>query len=191
VTDLYAEAGLPRDGGGTPLTTHPDQAYPPLLAQGQTWEDMTVGSAFRTGARTITETDLVTFVTWSGFTEPLFLDASHAAGGGYTGRLVPGALVYCLAEGLVMQTNVLNGTGLAFMSMDLTISHPTYVGDTVHVVVEVTESRAASKGERGVVTTRNSVRNQRGEDVLSYTPVRLIRGRDYQEPRQAGRLPTK
>jgi acyl dehydratase len=166
------------------LTTHPDQKYPPLLAKGQTWEDMTVGSAFRTAARTITETDLVTFVTWAGFTEALFLDASHAAAGGYTGRLVPGALVYCLAEGLVMQTNVLNGTGLAFMSMDLTINRPSYVGDTIHVVVEVTESRAASKGERGVVTTRNSVRNHRGEDVLSYTPVRLIRGRGYQEPAQ-------
>ena len=166
------------------MTTHPDQTYPPLLAKGQTWEDMTVGSAFRTAARTITETDLVTFVTWAGFTEALFLDASHAAGGGYTGRLVPGALVYCLGEGLVMQTNVLNGTGLAFMSMDLTINRPTYVGDTIHVVVEVTEARAASRGERGVVTTRNSVRNQRGEDVLTYTPVRLIRGRGYQAPAQ-------
>jgi hypothetical protein len=36
-----------------------------------------------------------------------------------------------------------------------------------------------------VVTTRNSVRNQRGEDVLIYTPVRLIRGRGYQAPEPA------
>ena len=71
------------------MTTHPEQTYPPLLAQGQTWEEMTVGSVFRTAARTITETDLITFVTWGGFTEPLFLDASHAAAGGYTGRWFP------------------------------------------------------------------------------------------------------
>jgi acyl dehydratase len=164
------------------MTTHPDRTDPPLLVQGQTWEEMTVGSAFRTAARTITETDLITFVTWSGFTEPLFLDASHAAAGGYTGRLVPGALVYCLGEGLVMQTNVFHGTGLAFMAMDLTIKRPAYVGDTLHVAVEVTQARAASSGSRGVVTTKNSVRNQRGEDVLIYTPVRLVRGRDYQAP---------
>jgi hypothetical protein len=31
-----------------------------------------------------------------------------------------------------------------------------------------------------VVTTANSVRNQRGEDLLIYKPVRLIRGRGYQ-----------
>jgi acyl dehydratase len=88
------------------MTTHPERTYPPLLAQGQTWEEMTVGSAFRTAARTITETDLITFITWGGFSEPLFLDASHAAAGGYTGRLVPGALVYCLGEGLVLQSKL-------------------------------------------------------------------------------------
>jgi acyl dehydratase len=154
----------------------------PLLVRGQTFEEMVVGTVFRTAARTITETDLVNFVTWGGFTEPLFWDAEHAGGGGYTGRLVPGALVYCLGEGLVLQTNVLHGTGLAFMAMELSVKRPAYVGDTLHVVVEVTETRKASSGERGVVTTRNTVRNQRGEDVLVYTPVRLIRGRDYREP---------
>jgi acyl dehydratase len=159
--------------------TQTDQTAPPHLAQGRTWEEMTVGSAFRTAARTITETDLVNFVTWAGFTEALFLDASHAAEAGYTGRLVPGGLIYCIGEGLVLQTNVLNGTGLAFMSMDLNIKRPAYVGDTIHVVVEVIEARQASTGQRGVVTTRNTIRNQDGEDVLVYTPVRLIRGRDY------------
>ena len=167
------------------MTTHPDPTYPPMLVQGQTWEEMTVGSAFRTAARTITETDLITFVTWSGFNEALFMDASHAAGGGYTGRLVPGALVFCLGEGLVIQTNVINGTGLAFMSTDLTIKRPAYVGDTIHVVVEVTQARAASTGQRGVVTTRNSIRNARGEELLIYAPVRLIRGRGYQPPGEA------
>jgi acyl dehydratase len=167
------------------MTTQTDRTYPPLLVQGQTWEEMTVGSVFRTAARTITETDLITFVTWSGFNEALFMDASHAAGGGYTGRLVPGALVFCLGEGLLIQTNVINGTGLAFMSMDLTIKRPAYVGDTIHVVVEVTQARAASAGQRGVVTTRNSIRNARGEELLIYTPVRLIRGRGYQPPGEA------
>jgi acyl dehydratase len=163
--------------------SEPDLMSAPLLVHGQTFEDMVVGTVFRTASRTITETDLVNFVTWGGFTEPLFWDAEHASGGGYTGRLVPGALVYCLGEGLVLQTNVLHGTGLAFMSMELSVKGPSYVGDTLHVVVEVTGSRKASTGERGVVTTRNTVRNHRGEDVLVYTPVRLIRGKQYVEPR--------
>jgi hypothetical protein len=31
-----------------------------------------------------------------------------------------------------------------------------------------------------VVTTRNTVVNQRGDIVLTYQPVRLIRGRDFE-----------
>jgi acyl dehydratase len=153
----------------------------PLLGQGLTWEDMTAGSSFRTASRTITESDLMSFVHLAGFNEPLFYDASHAAAGGYTGRLVPGALVYVLAEGLVIQTNVLHGTGLAFMHMDFSVKAPTYVGDTLHVVVTTTESRASSRPGRGVVTSRCAVLNQHGTEVAVFTPVRLIRGRNFKE----------
>ena len=39
----------------------------PLLGQGLTWEDMTAGSSFRTASRTITESDLMSFVHLAGF----------------------------------------------------------------------------------------------------------------------------
>jgi acyl dehydratase len=120
----------------------------PLLVKGLTYEEMPVGQVFRTARRTITETDLVNFVTWGGFTEPLFWDASHAADGGYTGRLVPGGLTYCIAEGLVLQTNVLHGTGLAFLHMELTVQGPVYVGDTVYAVVETSGTRTSSSTRR-------------------------------------------
>src|SRR3954453_4648423 len=151
------------------------------IMHGKTWEEMEVGSSFRTAARTVTETDLVSFITLFGFNEPLFWDARHAAGAGYRGRLVPGALPYCMAEGLLLQTHVLHGTGLAFMGMQLDVKKPVFVGDTLYAVCEVLESRPASSGERGVVTTRVSVHNQDDEEVLVYTPVRLIRGKDYVE----------
>ena len=154
---------------------------PPLLGQGLTFEDMTVGMVFRTASRTVTEADLMSFVHLGGFNEPLFYDARHASGGGYTGRLLPGAMVYMIAEGLILQTNVLHGTGLAFMQMEYSVNAPSYVGDTLHVVVTVTDNRKASRGERGVVTTRCDITNQRGEITAVFTPVRLIRGRNYVE----------
>lgn len=161
-------------------TSTPTHADAELLARGRTFEEMPVGHVFRTARRTVTEADLVSFITWGGFNEPLFLDASHAGEAGYTGRLIPGAMIYAIAEGLVLQTNVLHGTGLAFMHMELTIRQPVYVGDTLHAVVETTAARPSAKGGRGVVTSRISVRNQRQEEVLVYTPVRLIRGKDYE-----------
>ena len=151
----------------------------PLLSHGKTWQQMSAGLAFRTSARTVTEADLVNFIGMSGYTEPLFLDASHAAEGGYTGRLVPGAMTFAIAEGLVLQTNVLHGTGIAFMHADMKVARPVYVGDTIHVTVVITESRQSRRPGRGIVTSRNAVVNTRGEEVLVYNPVRMIRGDDF------------
>jgi acyl dehydratase len=156
-----------------------ETTQPPLLSTGRTWQEMPVGLAFRTPGRTMTETDLVNFLGLSLYTEPLFLEANHAAEGGYSGRLIPGGLTFIVAEGLVQQTNVLHGTGLAFMHSDLDIRKPVYVGDTIYVEVEVTGSRASSRPGRGVVTARNLVRNQHGDVVMEYNPVRMIRGDDF------------
>lgn len=152
----------------------------PRLGSGLTWEEVNRGHAFRTAARTVTEADLVNFISFMGFNEALFYDARHATEAGYPGRLVPGALTYCIAEGLVLQTNVLNGTGVAFMHMDLDVKRPVFVGDTLFVVVTTTESRASSRPGCGIVTSENRVFNQDGQEVLVYRPVRLIRGRDFE-----------
>ncbi len=149
----------------------------PELIHGRYWQDMPVGFTFRTAGRTITETDLVNFISLTGATEPMFYDERFARDHGYAGRLVPGMQTFCYAEGLVIQTGSIHGTGLAHLHCEIDIKAPVYVGDTISVVVEVTEQRAASKGDRGVITSRNTVHNQRQEIVMSYQPVRLTKGR--------------
>lgn len=153
---------------------HPPDA-PPLI-QGRTWEEMPVGFRFSTAARTITEPDLVAFVTLVGITEPLFLDERFGPDHGYQGKLVPGMLTFSYAEGLVIQTGCIHGTGLAFLETDLQIAAPVHVGDTISVVVEVTGQRPTSSGGRGVITTANTVHNQHGDVVMTYHPVRLTKG---------------
>ncbi|MFF4025601.1 MaoC/PaaZ C-terminal domain-containing protein [Nocardia elegans] len=151
-------------------------ALAPVL-RGRTFEQMRPGDRFRTGSRTITESDLIAFVTLAGLSEPLFLDEQGSVEAGYSGRVVPATLTFAYAEGLVLQTGVLHGTGMAFMRSDLDIKGPVFVGDTISVVVEVLESRPTSSGGRGVVTTENSVVKRDGAVVLEYRPVRLILGR--------------
>jgi len=66
----------------------------PLLAQGLTFEDMAVGMAFRTASRTVTETDLMSFVHLGGFNEPLFMDMEFVARESvFKRRAAPGALM--------------------------------------------------------------------------------------------------
>jgi acyl dehydratase len=152
-------------------------AFAPLV-HGRTWEEMTPGFTFRTASRTITDADVHAFVTLVGLNEPLFFDARVAIDAGYAGRLVPGMMTFSYAEGLVIQTGSIHGTGLAFLHSEIDISAPVYAGDTITVAVEVTEQRPTSKGNRGLITTCNTVVNQDGLAVMRYTPVRLTKGHD-------------
>jgi len=164
------------------------QDWPEPFVRGLWWTDMTVGSAYSSATRLVTETDLMRFVSM-GFIEPLFIDPVGAQAAGYRGRLVPGALTFSLAEGLLMQTNVIHGTGIAFLGTTMTVTAPVFVGDTIGVAWTVTEARPASKGNRGIVTTRNLVRRQDGQIVMEYSPTRMIAGPPPSGPSSAGSRP--
>ena len=147
-----------------------------LVGLGFAWDELEVGYRFRTVGRTVTEADLVNFVSITGMLEVLFTDTEYLAEHGpVAGRVVPAALAYTFAEGLLVQSTMQH-TGLGFLNMELDVKGPTFVGDTVHVECEVTEVRPTSKG-RGLVRTRNEVINQRGETVLVYTPLRIMASR--------------
>ena len=143
-----------------------------IVGRGFAFEDLKPGLRFRTHRRTLAEADLAAFINLTWLTEELFAvddDANRAI----KGRPVPGALVYSFAEGLLLPT--MQDTGLAFLNCTLDIKGPTRVGDTIHVEVEVVEHRLASKGDRGLVRFANKVVNQRGEPVLEYNPLRLLK----------------
>lgn len=149
-----------------------------VYGHGLYFEEFHTGMKFRTFSRTLTEADLVNFINATGFTEVLFTDTEflkHSSA--IKGRVVPAAMVYSFSEGLC--TPVMQGTGLAFLGARIDVKAPTFVNDTIHVEGEVTESRRASKGERGLVRTMNRVLNQKGELVLTYDPLRMIKGKDY------------
>ena len=147
-----------------------------LLGMGPFWDDLSVGDRFRTVGRTLTETDLVNFVNLSWLTEELFTNTEDRKNMAIAGRVVPAALVYACAEGLLLP--MIQGTGLAFLNATLDVKGPTFVGDTIHVECKVSELRATSKGSRGLVRTENQVINQNGKTVLAYNPLRMMKGRD-------------
>ncbi|MFQ6573950.1 MaoC/PaaZ C-terminal domain-containing protein [Pseudomonas sp. UM16] len=140
-------------------------------------DDLPVGTRFHSKKRTVTETDLVNFTNLTWLTEELFTNAEAAdrARMGIPGRVVPGGLVYTFAEGLVAAS--FQASGLAFLNANLNMQGPTFIGDTLHVQCEVVEQRISSRPDRGLVRTRNSVINQRGETVMEYTPLRMMRVR--------------
>lgn len=147
-----------------------------IVGLGLHYDEMPVGRKFRTVGRTITEADLVAFVNATGFTEVLFTNTEFLRDhSDIKGRLVPGALVFSMAEGLIMQA-AMQHTGYAFLEMGLKIHGPAFVGNTIEVISEVTEARPSeSRPDRGLVRTVNTVVNETGLTVMTYSPLRFVK----------------
>ena len=144
----------------------------------QWWEDYAPDWTLKTGRRTVTEFDILSFVTLVGMNEALFMDAEYIANDTPFGRrIAPGALVFSYAEGLVIQTGHLHGSAIAFLGAEMKMQGPVYLGDTIEVNVSLAERRETSKPDRGLVTTRNRVTNQSGDAVLEYLATRMLRRR--------------
>ena len=151
------------------------QSHLPRLGQGFYWQDLKEGQAFRTFRRTVTETDLVNFISVTGMVEAIFIEDGYESGA-IRGRPVPGALTYTLIEGFILQT-MIQGTGLAMLELTQKILAPVVVGDTVWATVTVTGIRPTSRSGRAVVDSAIEVFNQRNEKVMTYTARRLLAGR--------------
>jgi len=144
------------------------------------FEDWKTGDSLETLGRTVGEAEVSQFVALAGFFEELFISAEYVATKSlYPKRFAPGALIFAFAEGLILLTGCIHGVGLALLSVDdMKFQRPLFVGDTMKVIVEVTETRPTSRADRGIVTFRHTVKNQSGEDVMGCTVRRMLRSRD-------------
>jgi 3-hydroxybutyryl-CoA dehydratase len=130
------------------------------------YDDFQVGDIEVTRARTITETDIVNFAAFSGDWYPLHTDIEYAKKSPFGERIAHGMLVLSVATGLMPLYEM---AIIAFYGMDkVRFTAPTKIGDTIHVELEVIEKQ--DKGELGgVVSLKESVKNQRGENVAIST----------------------
>lgn len=147
-----------------------------MKTQGLTYEEHTVGAVYHTLGRTVSEADVCAFVNLCGFSEPLFMDMEYVAKESvFKGRAAPGAMTFSISEGLIMQTGLIHGTGMSYLGGEIRIVAPVLVGDTLRVSVTITDKRETKKPDRGIVTYRHAVTNQRGEVVLEAVVRRMIR----------------
>jgi acyl dehydratase len=149
------------------------------MMQGKHFEELNVGDRFTTARRTVTEADVIQFVTLVGFIEPLFLDIEYIERESlFKRRIAPGTLVFSYSEGLVVQTGLIHGTGMAFAGLDrMVLKAPVFVGDTIRVEGEVIARHEGKRPDAGRVVWRHVVTNQRGEAVMTFEVSRLMKKR--------------
>ena len=147
-----------------------------MKTRGLTYEEHAVGATYQTLGRTVSEADICAFVNLCGFNEPLFMDMEYVAKESvFQRRAAPGAMTFALSEGLIMQTGLIHGTGMSYLGGEIRIVSPVLEGDTLRVGVTITDKRETRKLDRGIVTYRHEVTNQRGEVVLEATVKRMIK----------------
>ncbi|HPC74796.1 MAG TPA: MaoC/PaaZ C-terminal domain-containing protein [Syntrophales bacterium] len=135
-------------------------------------DDYAVGEKMTSPARTVTETDIVNFAGLTGDWHPLHTDVEYAARTPFKGRIAHGMLT--LSIGMVLPfrlgpySSYLPKSFIAFYGMEeVRFTAPTRIGDTIHCEVEVID--ITDKGEdRGILTIRNQIKNQKGETVVSF-----------------------
>jgi acyl dehydratase len=128
-------------------------------------EDLDIGDSWLSQGRTITETDVVTFGTWSGDMHPLHSNQEYAQRTQFGGRIFHGPGALAIAFGLEMGIGWKEHSAIAFLGIqDWKLMAPVRIGDTISVREEVTEVRpSASKADRGIVKTKVEILNQHGE----------------------------
>lgn len=111
------------------------------------------GQTFRSPGRTITETDVVMQSALSGDWNELHTNKEHAEQRDFGERIAHGAMTFNYAVGMLMSVGILERTAYAFLGMnDVHFPNPAYIGDTVSVEIEVTETNELeSRDDVGLV----------------------------------------
>jgi 3-hydroxybutyryl-CoA dehydratase len=129
------------------------------------FDELAVGDRQRTRGRTITETDIVNWCALTGDWFYPHVDRVAAERSMFGRRVAPGIMVYALGTGLGVPADAT--TILANYGADeLRYTKPTWIGDTIHLVIEVID-KAARDDEAGVVTYRWDIANQNGATVCA------------------------
>ncbi len=116
-------------------------------------------------AKTITESDIVSYAGLTGDFNPIHIDAEYARQSMFKERIAHGMLVSGLISA-VLGTQ-LPGPNSIYLGQDLKFMAPVKIGDTVTAVVTVTDKR----DDKRIITLKTTVSNQHGEVVVNGNAV--------------------
>lgn len=143
--------------------------------RGQYFEEFEVGQKVTTVGRTVAESDIFDFAGLSGDFNQIHTDADFSKDAPFGQRVAHGLLGLSIASGLIMRTGILEGTVIAFREINnWKFINPIFIGDTIHVETEVTETKALPRIGGGAVVIKLDVKKQSGETVMRGTWTALV-----------------
>ena len=148
------------------------------LNAGLFYEDFQAGQKVRSAGRTVTEHDIAAFAGLSGDFNQIHTDAEFARSTPFGQRVAHGLLGLSIASGLAVQTAILGANVIAFREVgEWKFVKPIFIGDTIHVDMEVGELKPYPRLNGGSVTLSVYVNNQANETVMKGLWTVLVRTR--------------
>jgi len=143
--------------------------------RGLYFEEFYVGLHLTTPGRTVTESDVVNFAGISGDFNQIHTDAEYSKNTPFGARVAHGLLGLSIASGLALRTGALEGTVMAFREINTwKFIKPVFIGDTIHVEMDVTETKALPRLAGGAVVITLDVKNQNNETVMKGNWTTLV-----------------
>jgi acyl dehydratase len=128
------------------------------------FDEIEIGEEFLSPGRTVTEADIVMFAGLSGDYNVLHTDAEFMKTSIFGERIAHGLLGLSMSSGLLSRA-MRPFAIIAFMELRWKFKGPIKIGDTIKVRAKVLTKKETSKPDRGVITLKREVVNQRGEVV--------------------------
>ncbi|MCZ2121986.1 MAG: MaoC family dehydratase N-terminal domain-containing protein [Anaerolineales bacterium] len=138
------------------------------------FEEFAVGQVVKTLSRTVSEDAIFSFAGLTGDYNQIHTDAEFAKSTQFGRRIAHGLLGLSIATGLIMRTGMLEGTVLAFREIqEWKFVKPIFIGDTIHAVLTVSETKALPRIGAGALIASVEVCYQTGE-VLQKGTLNLL-----------------
>jgi acyl dehydratase len=129
------------------------------------FEEFIVGDKATSVTRTITETDIVVFAGLSGDFNEIHVSEAYSQTQMFGKRIAHGMLGLSVATGLAVQMGFMAATVEVFRSVEWEFVAPIFIGDTIHIEVEVTETKAFTRLNNGKITFKVQLKKHDGTTV--------------------------
>jgi len=138
------------------------------------YEDFTVGSSETFGNYIVEKDEIIEYARkWD--PQPFHIDEEKAKKSVFNGLTAAGSHIFAVSILLIMQREI-KVQVVAMLGIEkLRFKHPVRPGDRLSLTHECIDKRESeNKDDRGIVQNRITLKNQNGDDVLTYIDNMLI-----------------
>jgi len=145
------------------------------------FDDLEIGQQYQSVARTVTESDIVTFAGFSGDFNSIHIDHEFAKKTPFRRPIAHGFAVFSIASGL--STHAPSTRTVALLAVkDWKFVAPVFIGDTIHILSTVEEKTIKGRGKRGEIVWHRHILNQEGKVVQEGLMMTLVECRPLPKP---------